>query len=86
MAEKLSRIGIESTAIIGNIEKTGETYLESNHIWLIVKIAGQKVAIDRACICLDRQHYEGYTLTRGQLLHFIQQDKKQYAELSALLE
>ena len=75
MMERFKSIGITSTPVLGNLKKTGEQYLEIDHVWLLADIAGIKVAFDWGAPCPDNQHYEGFPITREQLLFFIDQDK-----------
>lgn len=75
MMERLSAIGISSTPVLGNLKKNGESYLESDHIWLLVNIAGLRIAFDWGKPRFGAQYYEGFTVTHQQLLAFVQQDK-----------
>lgn len=74
MSQRLSRLGIKSTPILGNLKMDGETFYESDHVWILVDVAGLRIAFDWGTPQFDRQHYEGYTLTSKQLLTFVQQD------------
>ena len=75
MMERLKAIGISSTPILGSLKKNGESYLESDHIWLLVNIAGLRIAFDWGKPHFDAQHYEGFAVTHQQLLAFVQQDR-----------
>ncbi len=75
MMERLSTLGIRSTPILGNLKKNGESYQESDHIWLLVNIAGLRIAFDWGEPRFDAQHYEGFAVTPQQLLAFVQQDR-----------
>ncbi|MDP3879864.1 MAG: hypothetical protein Q8Q07_06130 [Dehalococcoidales bacterium] len=75
MMERLSSLGIRSTPILGNLKMTGESYQETDHIWLLVEIAGLRIPFDWGQPHFDRQHYEGFTQTYQQLLAFVEQDK-----------
>ncbi len=68
-------LGIESTPIVGNLDMEGENYMECNHVWLLVKSGDREIAYDWGTPRLDRQHYEGYTISLEYLLHAVEQDK-----------
>jgi hypothetical protein len=72
--ERLENAGISATAILGDLKKSGETYSDSNHVWVLVNIAGKSFALDWGAIYLDSQHREGYPISRQQLLEFVAQD------------
>ncbi|MBI2852464.1 MAG: hypothetical protein HYX84_05135 [Chloroflexi bacterium] len=74
MWRRLNSIGIKSTPILGNLKTTGEAYLDTDHIWLLVNVAGGHIAMDWGRIYFDRQHYEGYLTNHDQLLAFVAQD------------
>jgi len=76
MYRHFEELGIESTPIVGNLDITGETYMQSNHVWLLVKSGGCQVAYDWGTPRFDRQHYEGYEITLDYLLYAVEQDKK----------
>jgi hypothetical protein len=66
--------GIESTPIVGNLDLTGETYDQSNHVWLLVKSGDKEIAYDWGIPRFDRQHYEGYTISLDYLLYAVNED------------
>jgi hypothetical protein len=70
------KLGIESTPIVGNLDMTGEAYMESNHVWLLVKSSDKEIAYDWGTPCFDRQHYEGYAISLDYLLYAVNQDKE----------
>lgn len=74
MTDRLQSVGIKAVPILGNLEMTGEKYLQSDHVWVIAEVAGRQVALDRGVLRLDRQHYEGFLISREQLLRFVAQD------------
>ncbi len=76
MFDRLSQSGITATPILGNLKKNGETYPESDHVWLLADIGGWRIALDWGSIGLGGQHYEGYSLTYTELLHFVEQDSE----------
>jgi len=76
MYRHFEELGIESTPVVGNLEMTGEAYLQSNHVWLLVGSGKNKIAYDWGTPRLDRQHYEGYTISLDYLLYVVQQDLK----------
>ena len=75
MMERLSTLGIKSTPILGSLKKNGESYQESDHIWLLADIAGLRIAFDWGEPRFGAQHYEGFAVTPQQLLIFVQQDR-----------
>ncbi len=74
MLDRLAALGIEATPVVGDLDKTGEEYRELTHVWLIVEIAGVRIALDWGTPWLDRQHYEGYPITRAKLLEYVEGD------------
>lgn len=75
MMERLSTLGIKSTPILGNLKKNGESYQESDHVWLLANIAGLRIAFDWGEPRFDAQYYEGFAVTLQQLLAFVQEDR-----------
>lgn len=75
MMERLSTLGIRSTPILGNLKKNGESYQESDHVWLLANIAGLRIPFDWGEPRFGAQYYEGFTVTLQQLLAFVQQDR-----------
>ncbi|HUT68649.1 MAG TPA: hypothetical protein VMW86_08910 [Dehalococcoidales bacterium] len=69
-------MGIESVPIVGNLDMDGEEYMESNHVWLLVKSGDKEIAYDWGIPRFDRQHYEGYTISLDYLLYAVAEDKK----------
>ncbi len=77
MLDRLKSIGITGTAILGNLKTTGESYPETDHVWILAEIAGRSIALDGGTIRFDRQHYEGFRISRDELLGFVAQDRGQ---------
>jgi hypothetical protein len=75
MYQHFQSLGIESTPIIGNLKMDGEAYMESNHVWLLVKSGDREIAYDWGTPRFDRQHYEGYIISLDFLLSAVEQDK-----------
>jgi hypothetical protein len=75
--------GIESTPIIGNLKMDNETYIESNHVWLLVITTDGEIAYDWGTPRFDRQHYEGYKVSLDVLLGAVEQDKQGGGELAS---
>jgi hypothetical protein len=69
-------LGIKTTPIIGNLKTTGETYAESNHVWLLVNLGSREIAYDWGTPRFDRQHYEGYTVSPDFLENAAAQDRE----------
>jgi hypothetical protein len=74
MYRHFQSLGIESVPIIGNLKMNGEAYMESNHVWLLVKTGDGEIAYDWGTPRFDRQHYEGYTISLDYLLNVVEQD------------
>ncbi len=68
--------GIESRAIVGNLDMEGEEYEMSNHVWLLVKSGDKEIAYDWGLPRFDQQHYEGYTISLDYLLYAVAEDMK----------
>jgi hypothetical protein len=83
MYEHFQSLGIESTPIIGNLDMDGEKYMESNHVWLLVKSGDREIAYDWGTPRFDSQHYEGYTISLDYLLHAVAQDRLGGNDLAA---
>jgi hypothetical protein len=76
-------LGIKATPIIGNLKMDGETFMESNHIWLLVDCLGREIAYDWGTPRFDRQHYEGYTVNLDFLLKAVAQDQQNGGTLAS---
>ncbi|MBI2848411.1 MAG: hypothetical protein HYX83_04470 [Chloroflexi bacterium] len=83
MWQRLNNIGIKSRPMLGNLKTTNESYLETDHIWLLVDIGPWSVALDWGAPRFDRQHYEGYIVTYDRLLAFVEQDKTSPEQMPA---
>jgi hypothetical protein len=68
-------LGITSTPILGNLYMDGETYGESNHVWLLVNSNDRQIAYDWGTPRFDRQHYEGYAISPDCLLYAVEADQ-----------
>ena len=76
MYRYFQQMGIESTPIIGNLNSTGEEFMESDHVWLMVKSGDNTIAYDWGEPRFDSQHYEGYAVDLDALLHAVEEDRK----------
>jgi hypothetical protein len=76
MYRHFERLGIEATPVVGNLEMTGESFTQSNHVWLVVKSGDKQIAYDWGTPRFDKQHYEGFKINLDYLLYAVQQDKK----------
>ena len=76
MYQYFESLGIEATPIIGNLKTSGEAYMESNHVWLLVKSGEKEIAYDWGTPRFDRQHYEGYTISLDYLMRAVEEDKQ----------
>lgn len=76
MLDRFSRFGVTATPVLGNLKTTGEAYLESDHVWLLVEVGRLLIPFDWGSQRLNSQYYEGFSLTRSQLLFFVEQDRE----------
>jgi hypothetical protein len=76
-------LGLEATPIIGNLKMDGEEYMESNHVWLLVRSGEWEIAYDWGTPRLDRQHYEGYEISLEMLIAAVEQDRQGTGELAS---
>jgi hypothetical protein len=83
MYRHFQSLGIESTPIIGNLKMNGEAYMESNHVWLLVKSGDKEIAYDWGTPRFDHQHYEGYAISLDYLLCAVEQDKQDSGALAS---
>ncbi len=74
MLDRLASLGISATPMLGKLTATGETYLESDHVWVLAKIGPFRIPFDWGKVRSGKQYYEGYPITREQLLTFVAQD------------
>lgn len=74
MYNRLSSVGIESVAIAGNLKTSNEKYEDIDHVWLLARIGGWQIAFDWGVPEFDRQHYEGFTVTREKLVEWVEYD------------
>jgi hypothetical protein len=68
--------GIEATPIVGNLEMANEAYEQCDHVWLLVKSGEKEIAYDWGVPRLDRQHYEGFTISLDYLLEAVAEDRQ----------
>jgi len=66
--------GIEATPIVGNLNEKNETFIDCDHIWLIVKSGCKNIAYDWGRPRLDKQHYEGYMVSADYLMEAVAAD------------
>jgi len=83
MYRHFQRYGVESTPFVGNLKMDGEEYMESDHVWLMVKTGNTEIAYDWGTPRFDRQHYEGYAISLEFLLHAVEQDRLGNDELAS---
>jgi hypothetical protein len=83
MYRHFQELGIEARPVIGNLEEDGETFSESDHVWLLVDVMGHEIAWDWGLPKFDRQHYEGYPITLDELYTAVAADKTGGASLIA---
>lgn len=76
MLDRLENLGISATPMLGKLTATGETYLESDHVWVLAKIGPFRIPFDWGKMRSGKQYYEGYPINREQLLTFVAQDRQ----------
>jgi hypothetical protein len=76
MYRHFEQLGIESTPIIGNLDLDDEAFMESDHVWLMVKFGDTAIAYDWGEPRFDRQHYEGYPVDLDTLLYAVEEDNR----------
>jgi hypothetical protein len=74
-------LGLTCIPVVGNLNTSGESYSQSNHVWLVVKSGHKLIAYDWGKPRYDKQHYEGYKITYNYLLYAVRQDQKDPALL-----
>ncbi len=74
MYRHFQSLGITAQPIIGNLGEDGETFSESDHVWLLVSVMGREIAYDWGLPKFDRQHYEGFPITLDDLLTAVAAD------------
>lgn len=52
--------GYEVYPFSGNLKLNNETFMQSDHIWVMVKFSDDWIAYDWGKPYFDQQHYEGY--------------------------
>ena len=57
--------------VVGNLDMENEKPYEVNHVWVIV----EGVAVDWGYPCFDKQHYEGYIISKEELLQEVEGDR-----------
>jgi len=74
MYDHFTELGCEVQIIAGNLDMTGESFEEIDHVWLLVQVGDGWQAYDWGEPCFDDQHYEGYGVSYEQLLEVSQRD------------
>lgn len=72
--DRLSKLGVDPTIMLGSLKKTGESYSESDHVWLLVSLGPLTVPLDREGPYFGKQYYEGHPINYEKLLFFVKQD------------
>lgn len=76
MVQRLSSFGISATPMLGNLKTTGETYSDSDHVWVKANVLGLGIPLDWGELQMDGQHFEGHAISSRQLLRFVEQDRR----------
>ena len=74
MYRHFQELGLKARPVIGNLDDTGESFSQSDHVWLLVEFFGHEVAYDWGLPRFDRQHHEGYPITLDQIYAAIAAD------------
>lgn len=83
MYHHFTELGVKATPVLGNLEMTGESYYDCDHVWLMVETGGYRIAYDWGLPCFDRQHYEGYSVDLDYLLYAVNTDFEAEASFPA---
>jgi len=75
MYRHFQQLGIETTPIFGNLNLNDEDFMETDHVWLMVKSGDNAIAYDWGVPRFDSQHYEGYPVDLDTLLYAVEEDK-----------
>jgi len=67
-------MGYEVPIIAGNLDLVGESFLQCNHVWVVVISGGDDYAYDWGHYYTDAQHYEGYVITETELVSAVLED------------
>lgn len=67
--------GHQVQAIAGNLDISGESFEETDHVWLLVKFGDIWVPYDWGLPRFDEQHYEGYNISYELLCKIAEADK-----------
>lgn len=76
MYNHFTELGCEVQVIAGNLDMTGESFEETDHVWLLVRVGDGWQAYDWGYPCFDDQHYEGYAVSYEQLLEVSRRDNE----------
>ena len=61
--------------VVGNLKMTGETFMESNHVWIWVTTPdGNEIPYDWGRVTIDDQHRAGYIVSYYDLLRYAMKD------------
>jgi hypothetical protein len=69
-----TNMGYEVKIIAGNLDLVGESFLQCNHVWVVVISGGDDYAYDWGHYYTDAQHYEGYVITETELVSAVLED------------
>jgi len=76
MYHHFTDLGFTCIPVVGNLDINGETYAQSDHVWLVIVSGHKLIAYDWGKPQYDKQHYEGYKITYDYLLYAVRQDQK----------
>lgn len=76
MYRHFQSLGIKAVPVVGNLDLSGESFTQCNHVWLLVTLFNHQIAYDWGTPRFDKQHYEGYKINLDYLLYCVQADKK----------
>ena len=81
--DRLTEWGLKPTIMLGDLKRTSESYMESDHVWLLVSLGPLNLPLDWGKLQFGRQYYEGYPVGNDKLEVFIRQDKEKKGSFPA---
>lgn len=76
MVKQCEEEDFEYIIIVGNPKVKNVSCLKCTHVWILVVIDDESYAYDWGHYKYDKQHYEGFTITKEELLKAVELDKE----------
>lgn len=74
MVEWAESKGYSYKIIAGSPEVIDETFDQFSHVWILIEMQGKWIAYDWGDPYSDKQHYEGYIISKAELLKAVEAD------------